>query len=179
MTREPAKTEDTEPAEKPEKAITPRRDAAAWYPHILQYRAGTPAQVIAERLGGARHTVYRAEARLRDLPAARMAAVREEALRRRRLEAEAEYLIGDPAVATKIANAYVALRRAEHEERTAIMETRNAATPDENKEAKLSHAELELLREDLRRRYIPEQPTRPETPGSGCGDGSSAAPAGS
>tara|TARA_R110002072_G_scaffold80132_5_gene184303 strand:+ start:741 stop:1280 length:540 start_codon:yes stop_codon:yes gene_type:complete len=162
MTQEPAKTEDTEPAEQTEKASTPRRDAAAWYPHILQYRAGTPAQVIAERLGGARHTVYRAEARLRDLPAAKMAAVREEALRRRRLEAEAEYLIGDPAVATKIANAYVALRRAEHEERTAIMETRNAVTPGENKEAKLSDAEVELLRADLHRRLVLREPARPQ-----------------
>ena len=179
MTQEPEKTEHTEPADKPEKAITPRRDAAAWYPHILQYRAGTPAQVIADRLGGARHTVYRAEARLRGLTAAKMAAVREEALRRRRLEAGAEYLIGDPALATKIANAYVALRRAEHEERTAMMETRNAATPGENKEAKLSDAEVELLRADLHRRLVLCEPAKPqvynpESRGSGGSDRSGA-----
>ncbi|WP_417498072.1 hypothetical protein [Maricaulis sp.] len=175
MTQEPEKTEPPEPAERPETAKTPRRDAAAWYPHILQYRGGTPARVIAERLGGTRHTVYRAEARLRGLPPEKMAAVREEALKRRRLEAEAEYLIGDPAVATKIANAYVALRRAEHEERTAMMETRHAATPGENKEAKLSDAEVELLRADLRRRYIPELPARAEGSDAGSGDGRPAA----
>ncbi|WP_417482994.1 hypothetical protein [Maricaulis sp.] len=155
MTKNPDKTGHAGPAERPQTAKTPRRDAAAWYPHILQYRAGTPAGVIAERVGGKRHTVYRAEARLRALPDAKMAEVREEALRRRRLEAEAEYLVGDPAVATKIANAYVALRRAEHEERTAMMETRNTARPGENKEAKLSDAEVELLRAELRRRLFP------------------------
>ncbi|SDM05502.1 hypothetical protein [Maricaulis salignorans] len=171
MTKNPDKTGHAEPAERPQTAKTPRRDAAAWYPHILQYRAGTPAGVIAERVGGKRHTVYRAEARLRALPDAKMAEVREEALRRRRLEAEAEYLVGDPAVATKIANAYVALRRAEHEERTAMMETRNTARPGENKEAKLSDAEVELLRADLRRRYIPELPARAEGCDAGSGDG--------
>jgi hypothetical protein len=162
MTREPETTEAPEPAERPGKAKTPRRDAAAWYPHSLQYRAGTPAQVIADRLGVARHTVYCAEARLRGLTAVKMAAVREEALRRRRLEAEAEYLIGDPALAAKIANAYIALRRAEHEERTAQMETRNAATPGENKEAKLSDAEVELLRADLHRRLVLCEPAEPQ-----------------
>ena len=162
MTKNSDKTEPAGPAARPQKAKTPRRDAAAWYPHILQYRAGTPAGGIAERVGGKRHTVYRAEARLRALPDAKMAEVREEALRRRRLEAEAEYLVGDPAVATKIANAYVALRRAEHEERTAMMETRNTPTPGENKEAKLSDAEVELLRADLHRRLVLREPAKPQ-----------------
>ncbi|WP_417491399.1 hypothetical protein [Maricaulis sp.] len=155
MTQEPEKTEPPEPAERPETAKTPRRDPTAWYPYFLQYEAGKTAREIAGAAGVTPQSVYRAMSHLRRLPAAELAERRETALRRRRLEAEAEYLLGDPAAATKMATAYVALRRAEHEERTAMMETRHAATPGENKEAKLSDAEVELLRADLRRRLFP------------------------
>lgn len=174
MTQEPEKTEQTEPPEKPEKDKAPRFDMADWYPYLLLYEGGKTAAEIGELIGKSKSRVYSQALEWRALGEAGRAMVRETALRRRRLEAEAEYLIGDPAKAVKLSNAYTALRRAEREERIAIMETRNAAIPGENKEAKLSDAEVELLRADLRRRYIPELPARAKGPDAGSGDGRTA-----
>ena len=172
MTQKPEKTEPDEP---PEKTPQKRRDLPDWYPYLLRYESGMTAVEVAALMEVSASRVNARAGEWRAMSAAKREAVREEALRRRRLEAEAEYLIGDPAKAVKLANAYVALRRAEREERIANMETRNAATPGENKEAKLSDAEVELLRADLRRRYIPELPARTEGSDAGSGDGRSAA----
>jgi hypothetical protein len=155
MTQKPERPDQNEASEKPP---APRRDLAGWYPLVLQYEAGTSAQEIADRAGVARHSLYLAAGKLRAQSAAKLAKVRETALRRRRLLAEAELLIGDPARAVKVLNGYAALRRAEREERISEMETRNAAKPGENKEAKLSDAEVDLLRADLRRRLFPGEP---------------------
>lgn len=152
-----------------------RLDAVDWYPFFLRYEAGMTASQVAQMVGRSESQVYTQMSKLGRLDVAALAALREKALRRMRLLAEAELLSGDVVQATKTLNAYVALRRAEREERIANMETRNAATPGENKEAKLSDAEVELLRADLRRRYIPELPARAEGSDAGSGDGRSAA----
>tara|TARA_R110002051_G_scaffold68434_6_gene123538 strand:+ start:124392 stop:124994 length:603 start_codon:yes stop_codon:yes gene_type:complete len=172
MTQEPEKTEPDEPTEK---APQRRRDLPDWYPYLLLREGGKTAAVVAALMEVSVSRVNARAGEWRAMGAAKREKIREAALRRRRLEAETEYLIGDPAKAVKLANAYTALRRAEREERIAQMETRNAATPGENKEAKLSDAEVELLRADLRRRYIPELPARAEGSDAGSGDGKSAA----
>lgn len=169
------KSDKSEPDVAPEKSRQKRRDLADWYPYLLLYEGGKTAVEVAALMDVSASRVSSRASEWRAMGAARREAFREEALRRRRLEAEIEYLIGDPAKAVKLANAYTALRRAERDERIAIMETRNAATPGENKEAKLSDAEVELLRADLRRRYIPELPARAEGSDAGSGDGKSAA----
>ncbi|WP_417489512.1 hypothetical protein [Maricaulis sp.] len=160
--------------EKPPQTRTRKKrlDAVDWYPFFLRYEAGMTASEVAQMVGRSVSQVYSQMAKMRRLDAAGLSELRDEALRRMRLLAEAELLTGDPAAATRTLNGCTALHRAEREERISHMETRNAATPAENKEAKLSDAEVERLRADLHRRFVLCEPAQPERANpAGCQPG--------
>lgn len=128
------------------------RDKAQWFPLLLRYEAGEKVADIARVAGVTEDRVYTVFAEIGHMNNSDKRALRLEAWRRRMIEAEVEFLLGDPVKAKKLLDAHAAMLRA-----AAAAEAFEKTFSDDNsqqgrEQAQLSAKEVEALREELRER---------------------------